>query len=304
MGLRCSQTAASWSRVPRTWVAGPMTSRSPGSRLKAFSTRATDSEPALRGSTSPVCPVQTRTVRTSAKPWRCSRTAGSWLPEQTPHGATTISPWRACYPRRERSIPRLGRVPAERWPTSDQTRERDHFGFATALPPDGRILVGGLTILGGAHDFALVRLTPEGALDTSYGLGTGGSRIDFGGLPGATKSADIGYALAIQPDGRILMAGTSDALGTPSFAVTRVLSPQGTFDTSFAAGAGRAVIGFGADAEAAPWHSSPMARSCSSDRSAATSVWPGCTRTDYSTQRLAQAARRGSTLEATKSCWR
>ena len=58
------------------------------------------------------------------------------------------------------------------------------------MQPDGRIVIGGTSNAARTtNDMAVVRLTVAGRLDTSYGLGTGGSRIDFAGLiPDATGS--------------------------------------------------------------------------------------------------------------------
>ena len=51
---------------------------------------------------------------------------------------------------------------------------------------------------------------PQGTLDSSYGLGTGASRVDFGGLvPNATGSTDNALAVALQPDGKIVLAGAA-----------------------------------------------------------------------------------------------
>jgi uncharacterized delta-60 repeat protein len=119
---------------------------------------------------------------------------------------------------------------------------------AVALQGDRIILAGG-TNLGGTSDLAVARLTAGGAIDLGYGLGTGGSLIDFGGLPGATGSNDTGLAVAVQRDGRIVVAGQTDAFGTPSFAVARVLATEGTNDASFA-GTGRTVVDWGTTASA------------------------------------------------------
>jgi uncharacterized delta-60 repeat protein len=106
---------------------------------------------------------------------------------------------------------------------------------AVALQPDGKIVVAGTS----DANFAIARLLPSGALDTSF-AGDGKSEVDFGG------GDDGAYAMALQPDGKIVIAGFDDAEGNPgNFAVAR-LQPNGSLDTTFA-NAGKALVDFGAD---------------------------------------------------------
>jgi uncharacterized delta-60 repeat protein len=117
---------------------------------------------------------------------------------------------------------------------------------AVAVQRDGRIVIGGSSDAAGTSDMAVVRLTGAGAIDTSYGLGTGGSRINFGALvPNATSSNDQATALVLQPDGKILLGGVSDAAGTHDMAVVRLNSPAGTLDASYGLGTGGSRIDFG-----------------------------------------------------------
>ena len=89
-----------------------------------------------------------------------------------------------------------------------------------AVAPDGSVVVAGATTMGG--NAVVLRLTPSGAPDPSFG--PGGVRVfDFGG-------ADAAHAVAIQPDGRIVIAGTGAA--GRAILVTR-LFPDGTPDPSF-----------------------------------------------------------------------
>jgi uncharacterized delta-60 repeat protein len=89
-----------------------------------------------------------------------------------------------------------------------------------ALQADGKILIGGRT---GSGDFALVRLTTGGLLDTTFS-GDGMVTTSLGGTEDA-------FALALQADGRIVLGG-STSTGGIDFAVARYLS-DGTLDTSF-----------------------------------------------------------------------
>ena len=85
-----------------------------------------------------------------------------------------------------------------------------------AIQADGRIVAGGHSFTGGAaaRDFALARYNPDGTLDTSFS-GDGKQTLDLG-------SNDIAEGVAIQPDGRIVLAGHQDlsALDT-RFAIAR-----------------------------------------------------------------------------------
>ncbi len=95
---------------------------------------------------------------------------------------------------------------------------------AAALQPDGNILAAGFGEIAPANSgFAVVRLTAEGVFDNSFN-GTGRSVIDVG------PERDEAYALTLQPNGKIILAGGSNF--TPVFALARFNS-NGTLDTSF-----------------------------------------------------------------------
>src|SRR5262249_28492849 len=97
-------------------------------------------------------------------------------------------------------------------------------GYATVVQPDGKILVAGASTV---NDNAVVyRLNPDGSLDTTFD-GDGALGIDTGGL-------DIVRAMALQPDGKIVVVGETSL--NLDAAVYR-LNPNGTFDTSFNGGA-------------------------------------------------------------------
>ena len=111
-----------------------------------------------------------------------------------------------------------------------------------ALQADGKIVLAGSAHLGGATDtdFAAARLTAAGVLDTTFD--TDGKRtvgFDLGGT-----LADAANALAIQPDGKIVLAGSADSgpTGPLDFAAAR-LNADGSSDTSFDAD-GRTTIAF------------------------------------------------------------
>jgi uncharacterized delta-60 repeat protein len=104
------------------------------------------------------------------------------------------------------------------------------FANAVVVQPDGKIIVAGVRGKFGAHNgsvFALVRLNPNGTPDGTFDT-DGKQTIDLG------KPCEA-LALALQPDGRILVAGKADT-GlvniNDDFGVARLL-PNGRLDTTF-----------------------------------------------------------------------
>ena len=97
--------------------------------------------------------------------------------------------------------------------------------FGVAIQADGKIVVSGSSSNGSNTDFALVRYNPNGTLDTSFD--TDGKATT---AVGATD--DIGFAVAIQADGKIVVGGSSSNGSDYDFAVVRYM-PDGTLDTSF-----------------------------------------------------------------------
>ena len=111
------------------------------------------------------------------------------------------------------------------------------FGNAVALQSDGKIVVAGSTSSnGGIFDFALVRYTSSGALDTSFGTG-GKVTTPIG------SGTDFGRAVALQSDGKIVVAGSSTSGGKDDFALVRYTS-SGALDSGFGTG-GKVTTPFG-----------------------------------------------------------
>lgn len=101
-----------------------------------------------------------------------------------------------------------------------------------ALQSDGKILVGGRTpdinlTTGDPVDieFLLARFDANGALDTSFS-GDGVVTTSFGG------TASEGDSIAVQSNGKILLAGSQTTAGVSHFAVARYL-PDGSLDDGF-----------------------------------------------------------------------
>jgi uncharacterized delta-60 repeat protein len=110
----------------------------------------------------------------------------------------------------------------------------------SAVLADGRIVTcGGFATSSSQTDFVVAMMTPDGHLDTSFNF-NGQVDVDFNG------GDDICNAVLIQPNGKILLIGSSAApTGTAAadFAVAR-LNTDGTLDTTFGGGSGRVTIGF------------------------------------------------------------
>lgn len=106
-----------------------------------------------------------------------------------------------------------------------------------AVQPDGRlVLIGGRSTTVGSTDLIAVRLTPNGQLDPTFG--TGGKQVfGFAADEGAT-------GLVLQPDGGILVAGTSFEGASDYDIFLARLTPVGQLDPTFGPG-GRVVTDFG-----------------------------------------------------------
>ncbi|MGB7924015.1 MAG: Calx-beta domain-containing protein [Pyrinomonadaceae bacterium] len=101
----------------------------------------------------------------------------------------------------------------------------DNLVFAVALQPDGKILIAGLfTSYNGDANASdnIARLNTDGTLDTSFNMGGAGAN---GGA----------QAVAVQPDGKIIIAGLFTSYNNDTYASDRIarLNTDGTLDTTF-----------------------------------------------------------------------
>jgi len=114
--------------------------------------------------------------------------------------------------------------------TRDSNRYQFDYALGMAIQSDGKIVVVGEGNAGTFNwDFAVVRYSPDGSLDASFG-GTG-IVTPFG--EGGANS------VAIQRDGKIVAAGGVGDVTGDDFAVVR-LNPNGSPDTTFN-GTGRVI---------------------------------------------------------------
>jgi uncharacterized delta-60 repeat protein len=116
-------------------------------------------------------------------------------------------------------------------------------GFALVQQRDGKLVVAGTTFdqAGDSQfNFALARYDADGALDPTFGAG-GLVTTDFAGF------SDEAFALALQPDGKLVAAGDATNSAVPvnglDFALARY-TPDGNLDPSFGTG-GRVTTDFG-----------------------------------------------------------
>ncbi len=106
-----------------------------------------------------------------------------------------------------------------------------------AIQPDGKLVVAGYAEKFSDDDFAVARYNPDGSLDTSFD--------DDGKIITDLGFWDYGRSVAIQPDGKIVVAGASGQYPNYDFAVVRYNS-DGSLDTSFD-GDGKITTDFGSN---------------------------------------------------------
>ncbi|MCP3916959.1 MAG: DUF4347 domain-containing protein, partial [bacterium] len=101
----------------------------------------------------------------------------------------------------------------------------DDKGRSVTVQVDGKILVAGESYNGSNYDFALVRYNADGSLDTSFDT-------DGKLTPALGSGDDTIYAVPVQADGKILVAGNSHNGSDHDFALVRY-NADGSLDTTF-----------------------------------------------------------------------
>jgi uncharacterized delta-60 repeat protein len=130
------------------------------------------------------------------------------------------------------------------------TPRREDQAFALAIQPNNKIVVAGRSCDEVDNvirdcEFALARYNADGTLDTTFATAGLNGRVttDF------NDSNDLAFAVALQPDGKIVVAGNSSAGGSSiDFALARY-NADGTLDATFG-GAGKVLTDFGRQDEA------------------------------------------------------
>jgi uncharacterized delta-60 repeat protein len=111
-----------------------------------------------------------------------------------------------------------------------------NLGYAIVIQADGRIVVAGYSDNGTDYDFALARYHADGTLDSSFSA-DGKLVLDF------NSTDDEGYAIALQADQKIVVAGSAGTFGGADFALAR-FHPDGSPDNTFSTD-GRLTTAFG-----------------------------------------------------------
>ncbi|HEU4743079.1 MAG TPA: Ig-like domain-containing protein [Meiothermus sp.] len=114
----------------------------------------------------------------------------------------------------------------------------DDYAYAMAVQPDGKIVLAGQT----GSDIAVVRLNRDGTPDPSFDR-AGKAITDVGG-------SAVAYAVALQPDGKIVVAGSATVNGSGRDFVLVRYDPDGSLDASFD-GDGKVITAFGTDSDQA-----------------------------------------------------
>jgi uncharacterized delta-60 repeat protein len=116
--------------------------------------------------------------------------------------------------------------------------------YDVAVQGDGKIVAvgskGSTNTYSNGGDFAVVRLLDNGTPDPAFG--TNGVRtFDFGG------EVERANAVAIQPDGKIVIGGSTHAPGAfwGDWVVLRLNATDGSLDSTFGGGTGRVVTSLG-----------------------------------------------------------
>jgi uncharacterized delta-60 repeat protein len=99
------------------------------------------------------------------------------------------------------------------------------LGYSTAIQSDGKIVVAGYSDNGSKNDFALVRYNINGSLDSTFDT-------DGKVTTSIREFDDIGYSVAIQSDGKIVVAGYSENGSNKDFALARY-NANGSLDITF-----------------------------------------------------------------------
>jgi uncharacterized delta-60 repeat protein len=112
----------------------------------------------------------------------------------------------------------------------------DAYSFGLVLQSNGRIVLAGYSTTTLDHDFSLVAYTANGTLDSTFGNG-GFVTTDFAG-----GTDDIAYAMTMQSDGKLVVAGRTGDYPENDFAFARY-SSDGQLDQTFGVG-GKVVSDF------------------------------------------------------------
>ena len=112
------------------------------------------------------------------------------------------------------------------WATTDLGTDYE-FPNCVTLQRDGKILAAGRKADGFVSDIAMVRYHTDGQLDTFFG--------EHGIVTTNLREEDEAFAIAVQPDQQIILAGFASISASGDFALVRY-NPDGTPDKLFGIG--------------------------------------------------------------------
>ncbi len=106
-------------------------------------------------------------------------------------------------------------------PAFGDPKVSDYTVYAAALQPDGKVVIGGyFTTVGQASHVGVARLNPDGSVDNAF--------------QAQVYYPTIVYALALQPDGKIVIGGTFDFADTNGVHINIArLNSDGQMDVTF-----------------------------------------------------------------------
>jgi uncharacterized delta-60 repeat protein len=122
---------------------------------------------------------------------------------------------------------------------TSQIGTSDDYGRAVAIQPDGKIVAAGYSSSSGVFKFAVARYTTSGSADATLNT-NGHNTVAFG------TTDDRAYGVALQADGKIVVAGYSDlGAGIAVFALAR-FGTDGSLDNTWGNG-GKVTTSFGSN---------------------------------------------------------
>jgi len=102
---------------------------------------------------------------------------------------------------------------------------------AVAIQSNGKIVLGGVVAVSGVNKFGLAQFNTNGTLDTTFNAGS----VTQPGTVSTTiqnSTSASGASVAIQENGKIIIAGSATVSGVSNFGIARFLA-NGTLDTTF-----------------------------------------------------------------------
>jgi uncharacterized delta-60 repeat protein len=113
--------------------------------------------------------------------------------------------------------------------------EGDDFAKAVAIQTNGKIVVAGNHVNGDSSDIAVLRFNANGTLDSTFGKGNDDGTPDGIVNTSLGEGDDFAKAVAIQTNGKIVVAGNHVNGDSSDIAVLR-FNANGTLDSTFGKG--------------------------------------------------------------------